>query len=54
MNKKKYMPPELEVSVFRLTTEILLGSIEHGPTLPAGGNLDDPPSDDDVLDWGGF
>lgn len=53
MKKKKYTPPELERMLFRLTADILLGSIEHGQTEPAGGDLNDP-VEDDPLDIGGL
>ena len=54
MRKKKYMPPELEITLFTLSANILTGSIEHGQTSSAGGNLDDPPADDNPLDPGGL
>ena len=53
MKKKKYTPPALELSMFRLTGEILLSSIEHKPIHDGGGEMVDP-SDEEILDWGGF
>ena len=53
MKNKKYSPPELEIIQFNLTSNILTGSIEHGQTSSAGGDLTDP-VDDNPLDWGGF
>ena len=48
MKKKKYTPPELETIMLCLSGNILLGSIEHGQTSSAGGDLDDPPVDDPI------
>ena len=50
MKKKKYTPPEMERMLFRLTADILLGSIEHGQTSGAGGDLDDPIDDTPITD----
>lgn len=52
MKKKKYTPPELETIMLCLTGNVLLGSIEHGQTSSAGGEMIDPPSDDEILDGG--
>lgn len=49
MEKKKYTPPEIEKLMLCLSGDVLLGSIEHGQTTPAGGDLIDPPVDDDIL-----
>ena len=51
--KKKYMPPELNKVIFSLTSDILLGSVEHDQTYPAGGELIDP-DDDDTIEIGGL
>jgi hypothetical protein len=53
MKKKKYTPPEIEKLMFRLTGDVLLGSIEHGQSSSAGGDLVDPPVDDPI-DIGGL
>ena len=52
MKKKKYTPPEIEKLMLCLSGDVLLGSIEHGQTTSAGGDLIDPPDDDDILDGG--
>lgn len=53
MKKKKYTPPEIEKLMLCLSGDVLLGSIEHGQTTSAGGEMTDPlPDDDDILDGG--
>ena len=54
MKKKKYTPPEIELALFRLTADILLGSIEHGQTSSAVGEMVDPPINDDPIEIGGL
>ena len=54
MKKKKYTPPELETIMLCLSGNILLGSIEHGQTSSAGGDLIDPPDTDDPIEIGGL
>ncbi len=54
MKKKKYVIPDLDLMAFRLDKNILLGSIEHGQTAPATGEMDDPPSGGNPLENGGI
>lgn len=54
MKKKKYTPPEMETIMLCLTGNVLLGSIEHGQTSSAGGDLVDPPETDDPIEIGGL
>ena len=54
MKKKKYVPPEIETIMLCLSDNVLLGSIEHGQTSSAGGDLIDPPDTDDPIEIGGI
>ena len=49
MKKKKYTPPEIEKLMLCLSGDVLLGSIEHGQTTSAGGDMTDPIGGDDIL-----
>lgn len=54
MKKKKYTAPELDVTRFQLSANILLASREYGQTSSASGEMVDPIPGNDPPIIGGF
>ena len=54
MKKKKYVSPEFDLIRLQLEGNVLLNSLEQGQSSFAGGDMDDPPQGDGVLEDGGF
>ena len=54
MKKKKYIAPELDVTRFQLSANILLASREYGQTSSASGEMVDPNPDEEPISIGGI